>query len=59
MDNFNSLIRVLERLLAPDGCLWDREQTLQSMRHLLAEEAFELIEAIDLGDNSLRGCLKT
>lgn len=53
MNEFRSLIDVLERLLAPDGCPWDREQTLQSMRSSLVEETFEVIEAIDLNDNRL------
>ncbi len=51
MDEFNSLIYTIERLLAPDGCPWDREQTLQSMRHSLVEETYEVIEAIDLENN--------
>lgn len=53
MEEFKSLIDTLDRLLAPDGCPWDREQTMQSMRHLLVEETFEVIEAIDLSDNRL------
>ena len=53
MDEFNSLIYTLERLLAPDGCPWDREQTLPSLRHTLVEETFEVIEAIDLNDDRL------
>ena len=53
MEEFKSLIYTLERLLAPDGCPWDREQTLQSMRSSLVEETFEVIEAIDLDDNHL------
>lgn len=51
MDEFKSLVNTLERLLAPDGCPWDREQTLQSMRHSLVEETYEVIEAIDLNQN--------
>jgi tetrapyrrole methylase family protein/MazG family protein len=51
MHEFKSLIDTLERLLAPDGCPWDREQTLHSMRHALVEETYEVIEAIDLDDN--------
>jgi MazG family protein len=53
MNEFKSLVDVIERLLAPDGCPWDREQTLQSMRHLLVEETFEVIEAIDLNNHRL------
>lgn len=53
INEFKSLISTLGRLLAPDGCPWDREQTLQSMRQSLVEETFEVIEAIDLNDNRL------
>jgi tetrapyrrole methylase family protein / MazG family protein len=41
---------VIERLNAPDGCPWDNEQTHESLRPYLIEEAYELIEAIDEGD---------
>ena len=40
----------MERLRSPDGCPWDREQTLESLRHYLIEEAYEVAEAIDLAD---------
>ncbi len=49
-ESFPSLVDVLEKLLAPDGCPWDREQTFQSLKAYLLEEAHELIEAIDGGD---------
>jgi tetrapyrrole methylase family protein/MazG family protein/ATP diphosphatase len=39
----------MQRLLAPDGCPWDREQTLQSLRAYVIEEAFEVVDAIDSG----------
>lgn len=51
MDDFQSLIRIIERLLAPNGCPWDREQTLQSMRGALLEETSEVLEAIHLDEN--------
>ena len=41
---------VVDRLNAPDGCPWDNEQTHESLRPFLIEEAYELIEAIDQGD---------
>ncbi len=47
MNDFQALVHVIERLLAPDGCPWDREQTLQSMRSSLVEETYEVIEAIN------------
>jgi len=40
----------MERLFAPDGCPWDREQTPESLRRYLLEETYELVDAIDRGD---------
>lgn len=48
---FDELLQVLDTLLGPQGCPWDREQTLKSMRSSVLEETCELIEAIDLNDN--------
>jgi tetrapyrrole methylase family protein/MazG family protein len=42
--------RIAERLRAPDGCPWDREQTHASLRPHLLEEAYEALEALDSGD---------
>ncbi|MBS4165267.1 Nucleoside triphosphate pyrophosphohydrolase [Neochlamydia sp. AcF65] len=52
MQEFNQLIEIIERLLAPGGCPWDQAQTLHSLRSSLLEESCEVIEAIDLGNNS-------
>jgi tetrapyrrole methylase family protein/MazG family protein len=38
---------IVMRLRAPDGCPWDREQTSQSLRRYVLEEAYEVAEAID------------
>jgi tetrapyrrole methylase family protein/MazG family protein/ATP diphosphatase len=43
------LVEIMQRLLAPGGCPWDREQTLQSLRPYVIEEAFEVVDAIDRG----------
>ena len=40
----------MERLLGPDGCPWDCEQSLASLRPYLIEECFELVDAIDRED---------
>ena len=45
-----SLQQILEKLRAPDGCPWDREQTAESLKHYLVEECAELLDAIDEGD---------
>lgn len=39
----------MKRLLAPDGCPWDREQTLASLKPFLVEETYEVLEAIEEG----------
>jgi tetrapyrrole methylase family protein/MazG family protein/ATP diphosphatase len=44
------LVQLMQRLLAPDGCPWDREQTLPSLRRYVVEEACEVVDAIDGGD---------
>jgi MazG family protein len=47
---FVELVEVMERLLAPEGCPWDQEQTLDSLRPYLLEETYEVIEALESGD---------
>ncbi|CAN5425239.1 nucleoside triphosphate pyrophosphohydrolase [soil metagenome] len=46
----DELIAVLEKLRAPGGCVWDREQTHASLVQYLVEETFELVDAIEVGD---------
>src|SRR5215831_2957472 len=43
------LVQVMKRLLAPDGCPWDREQTLHSLKPFLLEETYEVLEALEEG----------
>ncbi len=47
---FYGLVHVVDKLLGPDGCPWDREQTHESLKKHLLEETYEAIEAIDSGD---------
>jgi MazG family protein len=49
------LVGVMRRLLGPGGCPWDREQTYESLRKYVLEEACEVIDAIDTKD---RGSLR-
>lgn len=44
------LLEVMRRLRAPDGCPWDKEQTHQSLRPYLLEEAAEAVDAIGKGN---------
>ena len=53
--SFESFTEIIAHLRAPNGCPWDREQTHESLRKHLLEEAYETIAAIDSGDfNSMR-----
>ncbi len=47
---FEQLVALQKRLRAPNGCPWDREQTHQSLRPFLIEEAYEVLDAMD-GDD--------
>jgi MazG family protein len=47
LDALERLLAIVDRLRAPDGCPWDREQTVESMASSLVEEAHELVEAIE------------
>ena len=49
--SLTQLPNILARLRAPDGCPWDREQTLESLRFQVVSEVHEVIEAIDLQDD--------
>jgi tetrapyrrole methylase family protein/MazG family protein/ATP diphosphatase len=49
---FEKLVAVQKRLRAPQGCPWDREQTHATLRPYLIEEAYEVIDALDSGDDA-------
>jgi MazG family protein len=49
---FDRLVEIVARLRAPDGCPWDREQTLDTLRPFVLEETYEVLEAIDRGDRA-------
>ncbi len=52
---FARLVEIMATLRGPNGCPWDREQTLQSLSHFVLEEAYEAVDAIERGDlNALR-----
>ncbi len=48
------LVQVMKRLLAPDGCPWDREQTLETLKPFLLEETYEVLEAMDTSSEGAR-----
>lgn len=48
----DDLLEVMARLRAPDGCPWDREQDHRSIRLNAVEEVYELVDAIEAGDDT-------
>jgi tetrapyrrole methylase family protein/MazG family protein len=50
MDKFETLVGIIARLRAPDGCPWDKEQTHRTLRANLLSECYEVLEALDKGD---------
>lgn len=48
--SFDELVRLMTRLRGPDGCPWDRKQTLPDLKPYVIEEAYEVVDAID-GDD--------
>ena len=50
LDWFGTLIDIIAKLRASDGCPWDKEQTHTSLRRYLLEECYEVLEALDNGD---------
>jgi len=49
---FQRLVDLMARLRAPDGCPWDREQTIESLRGFVLEETYEVLDAIDRADHA-------
>src|SRR5437870_7213450 len=47
----NDLLRVMARLRSRNGCPWDREQDHRTLRWHAVEEVYELIDAIEAGDD--------
>lgn len=55
MNEFYKLVDIMKKLRAPDGCPWDREQTIESLKPYLLEETYETLEAMDIGGEELKG----
>jgi tetrapyrrole methylase family protein / MazG family protein len=53
MEEFDRLVQLLETLRGEKGCPWDKRQTVQSFKTFLLEEVYELIHAIETGDNDM------
>ncbi|MBM3498272.1 MAG: nucleoside triphosphate pyrophosphohydrolase [Armatimonadetes bacterium] len=52
MEEFRRLVDIMARLRAADGCPWDREQSHGSLKPYLLEETYEVLEAIDAGNDA-------
>ena len=52
LPEFQRLCEVIAKLRSPDGCPWDRAQTLATIKPYTLEETYELLEAIDSDDNA-------
>ncbi|MEW5974651.1 MAG: nucleoside triphosphate pyrophosphohydrolase [Acidobacteriota bacterium] len=50
-ESFVELVALVDRLRGPGGCPWDREQSFESLKPLLLEEAYEVLHALDTGDH--------
>ena len=46
--SFDDLVKLMTTLRGPDGCPWDRKQTLESLKPFVIEESYEVVDAIDL-----------
>ena len=55
LNQFATLVDIIARLRAPDGCPWDRKQTHASLRENLLEECYEVLEALDEGNSGKLG----
>src|SRR5438093_9300771 len=52
MKEFDRLLEIVAALRAPEGCPWDREQTIDSLEPFVLEEAYEVLQAIDRHDHA-------
>ena len=50
--SFDGLVSLMTRLRGPDGCPWDRKQTLPDLKPYVIEEAYEVVDAIDRDDRA-------
>src|SRR5213080_4878343 len=52
MKEFDRLVAIMATLRGPDGCPWDREQTIDTLKPFVLEETYEVLEAIDRRDHA-------
>src|SRR6266542_3104118 len=52
MKEFDRLVEIMATLRGPEGCPWDREQTIDTLKPFVLEETYEVLEAIDRHDHA-------
>src|ERR1700746_84309 len=52
MKEFDRLLEIMALLRGPDGCPWDREQTIDSLKPFVLEETYEVLETLDRHDHA-------
>src|SRR3954451_20668605 len=50
--SFDELVQLMQTLRGPNGCPWDRKQTLPSLKPFVIEESYEVVDAIDRDDRA-------
>src|SRR5437762_8606527 len=55
MKEFDRLVEIMATLRGPEGCPWDREQTIDTLRPFVLEETYEVLDAIDRHDHAALG----
>src|SRR5919201_6307727 len=50
-EQFGRLVEIMAMLRSPDGCPWDREQTVDTLKPFVLEETYEVLDAIDRHDH--------
>jgi len=50
--SFDELVKLMTTLRGPNGCPWDRKQTLDSLKPFVIEESYEVVDAIDNDDRA-------
>jgi nucleoside triphosphate diphosphatase len=55
MKEFDRLVEIMASLRGPDGCPWDREQTIDTLKPFVLEETYEVLDAIDRHDHAALG----
>src|SRR6516225_8784616 len=49
-DKFERLVEIMATLRGPNGCPWDKQQDFSSLKPMLVEEVYEVLEAVENGD---------